>query len=203
MPKFCKSTSAPLPRSSIKGMPRCARQRHQFGGGRLLGEAGDFKIRSMHAQQQPRALGDGFFVVADARAIGGAHFAKRCAGFRHHIRDAERSADLDQFPARDDHLAAFGQRVQRQQDRGSIVVYDDGRDRRRRSAGLRLANSQAAVHVSALTSRCETGDRRERRACRGRRPQCRTRDWKTVRQFRECAPARPRRAERGPDSCAG
>ena len=103
-----------------------ARERDQFGSRCLLGKSGNFKIGSMHAQQQPRALGNRFFVVGDAGAIGRAHFAQSCARLRHDIRDAERTADLDQFAARDDHFAAFGQGVERQQNCGGIVVHDDG-----------------------------------------------------------------------------
>src|SRR5882672_10003251 len=83
----------------------------------------------MYAQQQSRALVDGFLVVGDAGAISGANLAQDRARLSHDVGYAERSADLDQLSARDDDLAAFSQSVQRQQDGGSIVVDHDGSDR--------------------------------------------------------------------------
>jgi hypothetical protein len=38
------------------------------------------------------------------------------------FRDAKRSTDLDQFTARYDDFAAFGQRIQREEDRRRVVV---------------------------------------------------------------------------------
>ena len=90
----------------------------------------------MHAQQQARALGDGFAIIVDAGAVGGAHFAQHRARARHDIGDAEAVADLDQLAARDDHFAAGGQFVQRQKNRGGVVV--DG-DCRARPAAARAA----------------------------------------------------------------
>ena len=82
----------------------------------------------MHAQQESRAVVDGRFVVGDARAVGGADFAQRGVRLRHHVGDAERAADFDQFSAGDDDFAALGQRVQREQNGGGVVVDDDGGD---------------------------------------------------------------------------
>ena len=80
----------------------------------------------MHAQQQARLFGDGVFIVGQARAVGGADFAQDSAGFGHHVRHAERSADFHQLSARDDDLAAFSQRVQGQHHRRGAVIDDDG-----------------------------------------------------------------------------
>ena len=76
----------------------------------------------MHAQQHARALVDGGGVVADARAIGGAHFAQDGAAFGANVRDAERVADFDQLAARDDDLIALRQGVEGQEDGGGIVI---------------------------------------------------------------------------------
>ena len=60
-------------------------------------------------------------------AVGGADLAQHRAGAGHDLGDAERAADLDQFAARDRHLAPERQRVQHQQHRRGIVVDDGGR----------------------------------------------------------------------------
>ena len=67
----------------------------------------------MDAQQQPCSLGNGRFVVGDAGAVRRADFTKDCARFGHDIWNSERTADLDQLAARDNHFPALGQRVQR------------------------------------------------------------------------------------------
>ena len=59
-------------------------------------------------------------------AVGGADLDEPRAGAGHDVGHAEGAADLDQLAARDDGLAPLGQRVERQQHRGGIVV-DDGR----------------------------------------------------------------------------
>ncbi len=105
-----------------------ASQRGQFFQRRLLGESDNLEVGAMHAQQQFRSLGDGGFVIGDAGAIRRPHFAKHRAGLRHHIGNAERTADLDQFAARDDDFPALGQRVQGQQHGGGVVVDHNGRD---------------------------------------------------------------------------
>src|ERR1700728_307671 len=128
-----------------------ARELDQFGTRGLLGKASNLKIGSMHPQQQPRALANCFFIIADARAIGCAHFQKRCPRLRHDVGDAEGTADLDQLAARDDYLAALGQSVERQQDGSGIVVYDDSRDRCFPSAEQR-AKEAIEVNVALAAS---------------------------------------------------
>src|SRR3970040_1833078 len=44
----------------------------------------------------------------------------------HDVRDAEGVSDLDQLPSGDHPLAAFGERIDAQQDGGSVVVYRKG-----------------------------------------------------------------------------
>jgi hypothetical protein len=56
------------------------------------------------------------------RPVGRAHFHQPRAALPQHIGNAEPAADLDELPARDDHLAAACQRRERQQDRARVVV---------------------------------------------------------------------------------
>ena len=82
----------------------------------------------MHPQQEPRPVGDCSFVIGDPGAIGRADFAQNGARFRHHVGDAERIADFDQFSTRNDDFSAFGKSIQRQQHCGRVVVDDDRGD---------------------------------------------------------------------------
>ena len=63
-------------------------------------------------------------VVAQVRAIGGADLAQHGAAAPHDVGDAELAADLDQLAARDDDFLAVGQRLERQQHGGGVVVDD-------------------------------------------------------------------------------
>ncbi len=65
-------------------------------------------------------------IVLAVRAVGGADLDQPGAGARHDVRHAEGAADLDQLAARDDRLAALGQRVEHEQHGGGIVVDDGG-----------------------------------------------------------------------------
>ena len=60
------------------------------------------------------------------RAVGGADLDELGAGAGHDVRHPERAADLDQFAARNDRLAAERERVEDEQNRRRVVV-DDGR----------------------------------------------------------------------------
>ena len=66
----------------VHGKMEAFAQRDQFRERRALGESSDAEIRRMHAQEQAGAIGDGAFVVAEARAIGGADFAELARRFR-------------------------------------------------------------------------------------------------------------------------
>ena len=84
--------------------------------------------------EQQRGLGsDRFGIIMQMGAVGGADLAQARAAFAHHVGDPEGAADLDQLAARNDHLAPLGQRVERQQHGGRVVVDD----RRRLGAGQR------------------------------------------------------------------
>src|SRR5579863_5116616 len=80
----------------------------------------------MHAKQHARAVVDGALVVGEARAVGGADFAKRGAAFGHDVRNAEAVADFDELSARDDDFAAASQRGQNQKNCSGVVVDHDG-----------------------------------------------------------------------------
>ena len=66
----------------------------------------------MDAQQQPGAVVDRIFVVANAGAIRGAHLAQHRPAFGHDLRDPKSVANFDQLAARNNDFLAFGQRMQ-------------------------------------------------------------------------------------------
>ena len=80
----------------------------------------------MHAQQQSRVRPHGLAIVIKVGAIGRADFHQACAALAQHVGDAEATADLDELAARDDDLAALGQRRQRQEHGSGIVIHDQG-----------------------------------------------------------------------------
>ena len=81
----------------------------------------------MHAQQHGRLRPDRPLVVGGARAVRRPDLDEPRAGPHEHVRDAEPVADLDQLPARDDHLAPFRERGEREQHRSRVVVDDERR----------------------------------------------------------------------------
>ena len=76
--------------------------------------------------------------------------------FGHDVGDAEAVADFDQLTAGDDHLAAFRERVEHQEDGRGVVVDDDrgfGADERReqpRGVTSRLPRSPLSTSYSRL-----------------------------------------------------
>ena len=116
----------------------------------------------MHLEQQ-RSLGtDRAFVIARMGAIGGADFAQTRAAARHHIGQSKRTADFDQLAARHDHFASFGDRGQREQHRGGIVVDDGGGLGAGERAQLALDQRVAIAPAAAFQIEFEI-DRRARR----------------------------------------
>ena len=102
-----------------------ARDRGELRRARRLGEADDAEVRLVHAQQQRRVVADRALVVGRARAVRRPDLDEPRAGAREHVGDAEAVADLDQLAARDEHLASLGERGQREQHRGGVVVDDE------------------------------------------------------------------------------
>ena len=79
----------------------------------------------MHAQEQRRLRPDRALVVGRARPVRRPDLDEARARAREHVGDAEAVADLDQLAARDDDLATLGQRCEREQERGRVVVDDE------------------------------------------------------------------------------
>ena len=119
------STSAPEPRSSTSASPCRSARRARSRALRLLREADHAEVRLVHAQERGRPLGERPLVVGEPRPVGRPHLDERGARAGEHVGDAEAVADLDQLPAGDDHLATLGQRRQREQHRGRVVVDDE------------------------------------------------------------------------------
>ncbi len=80
----------------------------------------------MHPHQRTGVLVDGVFVIMNVRTIGGSHLVQGRAGFGHDIRDAERTADLHQLPARHDDLFPLGKGFEHDENRGGIVIDHKG-----------------------------------------------------------------------------
>ena len=92
---------------------------------------------------------------------------------REHVRDAEAVADLDQLAARDDDLAPLRERREREQDRGGVVVDDEGGLRTREPAeelgDVVLARAAAALGEVVLEVRVARGDLDDTVERRGRK----------------------------------
>jgi hypothetical protein len=92
-----------------------------------LGEADEAEVRLVDSKQHCGLGADGILVVGGARAVGRSDLDELRAGPGQHVRDAEPVADLDQFAARDDYLAALGERGEGEQDGRGVVVDDERR----------------------------------------------------------------------------
>ena len=105
----------------------------------------------MHAEQQRRLGPDRALVVGGARAVRRPDLDEARAGAREHVGDAEAVADLDQLAARDDDLATLGERGEREQHRGGVVVDDE----RRLGAGQPAEQRRDVVLARAARARRE------------------------------------------------
>src|SRR5581483_8158209 len=76
-----------------------APERYQFFQRWLFGKPDNLKVRAVNPQQQARTLAYCTLIIADTRAIGGAHLAQHGPGLGHHVGNAEGAADLHQFAA--------------------------------------------------------------------------------------------------------
>ena len=109
--------------------PRAA-QLGEDGHRGLLGEPHDLEIARVHLEHRAGFRPDRGVIVLAARAVGGPHLAELRPRGGEDVRNAERAADLDQLPSRDDDLLPLRGRAQRQEDRRGVVV-----DRERRLPG--------------------------------------------------------------------
>ena len=105
----------------------------------------------MHAQQHGGFRADGPLVVGGACPVRRSHLDEACARAREHVGNAEAVADLDQLAARDEHLAAFRERSQRQQHGGGVVVDDE----RRLGAGQPAKDPRDVILPRAASALCE------------------------------------------------
>lgn len=83
-------------------------------------------ITGVHFEEQTRTFADRLLVVRQVRSIRGPDFPEADAAFRHDVGDAERAANLDEFATRHHDLFAFCKRIQRDEERGGIIVDDRG-----------------------------------------------------------------------------
>ena len=178
-PSAERSTSAPLPRSSITGTPRSRPSGDQLPQRDRRGEADDAVVAGVHLEQRRRVRSDRRDGSRRRACDWSCRPREPRAALRHHLGHAERAADLDQLAARHHHLAALGQRVQRQQDGGGVVVDDE----RRLGAGERAqivgdqvvavaapAGVEVELEVDGLAARAvdKRVDRRVGERARGR-----------------------------------
>ena len=124
---------------------------------RLLGEADHAEVRLVHAQEQRRLGPDRPLVVGRARAVRRPDLDEPRARAREHVGDPEAVADLDQLAARDDDLAPFGERRQREQQRRGVVVDDERASApvSRRSSGARWSWREPREPLERSYSRFE------------------------------------------------
>ena len=59
------------------------------------------------------------------RPVCRADLPEYCPASEHDVGDPELTTDLDELAARDDDLAAVGERLERQEDGGGVVVDDE------------------------------------------------------------------------------
>ena len=89
----------------------------------------------MHTKQKSSVLVDGALIISNARAVRCSDLSQRRLRLRHHIGNPKRTADLNQFPAGDNHLSAFCQRIERKQHRSGVVIDHDRGSRRTAEGG--------------------------------------------------------------------
>jgi hypothetical protein len=128
--------------------PRDARE---VGDRRQLREADDAEVRLVHAEQHGGLGADRRLEVRRPRAVRRSYLDQPRAGPRQHIRDPEPVPDLDQLAAGDDDLPAFGERRERKQDRGRVVVDDQ----RGLSAGKAAQDARYVILARAARPRLQ------------------------------------------------
>jgi len=141
------------------------RSRGQVGLGDRGGKADDRIVAGVHLEHRGRVWTDGALIVAQVRAVRGADLDQAAAGRLDHVGNAERSADLDQLAARDRNLPAEGERAQRQQHAGGVVVDDRGRFGAREAAHQRFEMRVALTAPACRQIELEVAGRYERLLC--------------------------------------
>jgi hypothetical protein len=115
----------------------------------------------VHLEKKPRRGSDRLLVIGDPGAIRGPDLPEDGLALAHHVGDPEAAADLDQLAAGDDHLLSLGEGVQRQEDRGGVVV-DHGR------GGSGEQTSEQPLRVHRAGTPLATGEIVLQRAVAGR-----------------------------------
>ena len=178
----------PEPRSSSSGSPwRRATAASSFSAGRSVNPTVrkfDWCTRRSSAVSAP----DRRLVVGGARAVRRPHLHQPRSGALQHLVDPEAVADLDQLAARDDHLATVGERGDREQQGGGVVVDDEGvlgagelPEDRGEMVVPRAAPPVGEVVLEVRVGACRAPDvleRRRPRAARGRGSCAGRRRWR-------------------------
>ncbi len=94
----------------------------ELGGGGFGREADDPEVGLVGHEDGGGVVADGALEVGQMGPVGAADLDESAARGRHHVRQAERTADLDELSARDDDLPAHGVGAQDQKQRGGVVV---------------------------------------------------------------------------------
>ena len=125
---------------------------------------------------QRRVRADRALVVGGARAVGRPDLDESRARAREHVGDPEAVADLDQLAARDEHLAALGERGERQHHGGGVVVDDERRlgagdppEQRGEVVLTRAACARVEVVLEVRVAAADLDDALERRLRRAAR----------------------------------
>ena len=117
--------SAPEPRSSTSGSAGARRHRGELRERGLLGEADDPEVGLVDAQDHGRLGAERTLVVRHPGAVRRPDLDEPRSRAGEHVGDPEAVADLDQLAARDEHLAALGERGQGEHHGGGVVVHDE------------------------------------------------------------------------------
>src|SRR5688572_4652282 len=115
----------------------------------------------MHTHHKAGLFTKGLFVIRELGPIGCTDLSERRPGLNEHIGDPKISTDLDQFPARDDDLAAICKYLEHEKRGRSAVVYNKGRFRPRQlhqkaldvRTALSAATGRQVIFERAVTRR--------------------------------------------------
>ena len=87
-----------------------------------FGKATNLVITRVDFHDEAGLRPDGFLIIFQVGAIGGANLHQFATGALHDLGHAEFAADLDQFAARQNHLATQAQGIQGEQHCRRVVV---------------------------------------------------------------------------------